>query len=140
MTWGIIIVLVIIFALVVSYFNPETRQSNAKLQHLLEERPKRSHEDYRAVFFTQSDVTLEIIEVIRDIFDDQFGLDLRGLESDDDLSAEYSVIWDMDSMADVEIVVALEKTFGIEIANGEAAELRSLRMIAELVAAKINHN
>lgn len=59
------------------------------------------------------------------------------MEPDDDFSTDYSVIWEMDSLADVEIVVAIEKAFGIEIEDGEAASVRNVRMIAELVAAKL---
>ncbi len=137
MTWSIIIVLVIVFVLFVSYYNPEARQNDAKLRHILNDRPKRSDEDYYKAFFPDSSATPEIVAEIRRIFDKELGLDLRGLEPDDDLSTDYSVIWEMDSLADVEIVVAIEKAYGIEIDNGEAASVRNVRMIAERVAAKL---
>jgi acyl carrier protein len=111
--------------------------SAVTVRGLISERPKLSHEEYRAAYFPESAVTSEIIAKVREMFDQQFGLDLRGLGPDDDLSTEYSIIWEMDSMADVEILVGLEKEFGIQITSAEAAQLRSLRMIADLVADKL---
>ena len=40
-------------------------------------------------------------------------------------------------MADVEIVIALEEEFGIDIGDAEAASMKSIRDISEIVTAKI---
>ena len=137
MSVAIIVFSVIAIILVCSYFSPGEQRTRARFQHLLEERPKLSHEDYWQVYFLSSAVTPEMVSKIRNMFDVQFGLDLRGLGPDDDLSKEYSMIWEMDSLADVEILVGVEKEFGIQITSAEAASLKSVRMIAELVAAKL---
>jgi acyl carrier protein len=137
MSVAIIVFSVIVIILVCSYFSPGEQRTRAKFHHLLEERPKRPHEDYWQAYFPGSLVTPEMVSKIRNLFDDQFGMDLRGLGPDDDLSKEYSMIWEMDSLADVEILVGLEKEFGIQITHAEAASLKSVRMIAELVAAKL---
>ncbi len=131
-----VIGLILLF-FIITYYSPTERRNRERLDQLLSDRPKLSHEEYRAVHFPESAVTSEIIAKVREMFDEQFGLDLKGLGPDDDLSTDYSIIWEMDSLADVEILVGLEKEFGIEISSAEAAKLRSLRMIADLVADKL---
>ena len=142
MSTPIIVILVvglILLFFIITYYSPDERRNRERLDQLLSDRPKLSHEEYRAAHFPESAVTSEIIAKVREMFDEQFGLDLRGLGPDDDLSKDYSILWEMDSLADVEILVGLEKEFGIQITNGEAAQLRSLRMIADLVADKLAH-
>lgn len=137
MSAAIIVLSLIAIILVCSYFSPGEHRTRARLQQLLDERQKLSDVDYWQAYFPSSAVTPEIVSKIRNMFDEQFGLDLRGLGPDDDLSKEYSMIWEMDSLADVEILVGLEKEFGVQITSAEAAALKSVRMIAELVAAKL---
>lgn len=137
MSVAIIVFSLIAIVLICSYFSPGEQRIRARVKHLLEDRPKLSHQDYCQEHFPNSAVSAEIVSKVRDLFNEQFGLDLRGLAPDDDLSKEYSVVWDMDSLADVEILVGLEKEFGIQITDAEVATLKNVRMIAELVAEKL---
>ncbi len=117
-------------------FNPD-KKTKAKLNELFLSRPIRTDNDYYEEFFVDSDIPFEVVSKIRAIFSEQFGVDLRALEADDDLSKDYSLIWDLDSLADVEIIMALEADFEIEISDEEAARIRSIRTISEIVALKI---
>ena len=59
------------------------------------------------------------------------------LEADDDLSEDFNVIWNLDSMADVEILIALEKDFDIKITDDEAAAMRTFRAVVDAVWQKV---
>ena len=48
------------------------------------------------------------------------------------------MIWDLDSMADVEIVIALEEQFDIKVTDEEAAAMKTIRKVVEVVWSKIN--
>ena len=114
-------------------FDSDKKTKN-KLNDLLSGRPVRTDEDYHKLFFGETDVPCEVVSKVRSILSEQFGIDLSALEADDDFSEDYSLIWELDSMADVEIVMALEADFDIEISDAEAASIRSIRSIAEIVA------
>ena len=69
---------------------------------------------------------------------DYLGKEMRALEPDDDLSGDYALIWDLDSMADVEIIIALEDQFGVKFSDEEAVQMKTIRDIAEGVVEKLN--
>jgi acyl carrier protein len=119
-------------------FNPD-KKTKSKLAELFSDRPKRTNNDFYSSFFTDSKITPDIVSKIRDIFREQFYVDLDALEADDDFSKDYSLIWELDSLADVEIIIALEQEFDIEFNDGEASQMHSIRSIAEAVADKLNN-
>jgi acyl carrier protein len=59
------------------------------------------------------------------------------LADNDDFSKNLSFFWDFDSMADVEIVCALEEKFGIKISDEEAEKAHTISEIVNLVYSKI---
>lgn len=113
------------------------KKTKKKLNDQLSSRPVRSDEDYHNQFFGETDVPCEVVSRVRAIFSEQFGIDLSALEADDDFSKDYSLIWELDSMADVEIIMALEMDFEIDISDAEAGSMRSIRSISEIVASKL---
>ena len=135
-TWIIVSLVIIVVWGIGSFFDSD-RKMKAELKDLLSKSPSRSPQDYYERFFADSGVPQKVVSKIREIFNEQTGIDLKALEPDDDLSGDYSLIWALDSMADVEIVIALEEEFGIEISDGEAVAMKSLRSIAETVASKL---
>jgi len=70
---------------------------------------------------------------VRRILEEHLDADLSKLSATDDFSTNLAFFWRYDSMADVEIVLALEKEFGIEITDEEAAAARTIRAIVNLV-------
>lgn len=77
---------------------------------------------------------------MREVFSEELKMNLNGLLADDDLSKDYSVLWDIDSMANVNIIVALEEHYSIDITDAEAEVMRSLRDVIRTVTSKILKN
>nr|BAM62596.1 acyl carrier protein [uncultured microorganism] len=133
-TW-IIVCLVIIILFAWGYLS--NKNTKRKFDELFFGRPERSDGEYYENFYDGADIPADVVTKVRQIFSEQIGIDLSALEPDDDLSGDYSLIWEMDSMADVEIIIAIETEFDIKITDAEAAEMRSLHTIFEVVSAKL---
>lgn len=86
--------------------------------------------------FQSEGIPLPVVTGVRRVLEECLDADLSGLAATDDFSKNLSFFWRYDSMADVEIVLALEKEFGIEIADEEATAARTVRDIVELVWSK----
>ena len=119
------------------FTNPD-KEVKRRLGELFADRPERDEDQYHTDFFADTDIPQYVVTTIRAIFSEQIGVDLSLLEPDDDLSKDYSLIWDLDSMADVEIILALEEEFDIKITDGEASGMRSIRSIASVVTSKLH--
>ena len=135
-SWVIITILVFIGLICVIVSDPD-KKTRGRLNDLLSSKQQRDDQDYYDEFYQGSEVSEHVVSKIRHIFCEQTGMELKPLEPDDDLSGDYSLIWAMDSMADVEIVIALEEEFDIDISDAEAASMKSIRDISEIVTAKI---
>lgn len=74
------------------------------------------------------------------ILEEQLSADLSRLRDTDDLSKNLAFFWDFDSLADVEIVCALEERFGIKISDEEAERTKTVADIVHLVQTKLTNN
>ncbi|MEM7097586.1 MAG: phosphopantetheine-binding protein [Pseudomonadota bacterium] len=72
-------------------------------------------------------------EGVRFVLEEQLGFDLSALRSSDDFRSNLKFFFDLDSMASVEIVYALEERFSISIADEEAEHASSIEDIVLLV-------
>ena len=113
------------------------KKDKLKLAELFSNRAVRSDEDYDRTFFKNSSIDKDVVTQVRRIFIEQLGENYDLLEPDDDWTADYLVIWNLDSFGYVELMMALEEEFEIKISDAEAAEMRSLRDITEMVSAKL---
>ena len=59
------------------------------------------------------------------------------LKDTDDFSKELSFFWEMDSMADVEAVVAFEEEFRIKISDEESQNMKTFRDMVMTIDRKI---
>jgi acyl carrier protein len=59
------------------------------------------------------------------------------LSAEDDFSKNLNFFWQYDSMADVEIVVRLEKEFDIKITDVEAERTKTVEDLVNLVWLKL---
>lgn len=59
------------------------------------------------------------------------------LHAEDDFAANLGFFWDFDSMASVEIIVAIERHFQITISDMEAEQMRTISALVQLVSAKV---
>ncbi len=113
------------------------KKDKLKLAELFSNRAVRSDEDYDRTFFKNSSIDKDVVTQVRRVFIEQLGENYDLLEPDDDWTADYLVIWNLDSFGYVELMMALEEEFEIKISDAEAAEMRSLRDITEMVSAKL---
>jgi acyl carrier protein len=89
------------------------------------------------VYFQQYGVAPDTVARVRRILSQILQADLSRIRDTDDFSKELAFFWSLDSLADVEIVQALEKEFGIGIADAEAEAMKTLRDIVVGVHKKI---
>lgn len=94
-------------------------------------------EEFYERYFSNRGIPPEIAVGIRKVLEEQLGADMSCLQAEDDFSKNLSFFWDFDSMADVEIVVALEKHFGIKISDAEAEKAHTVSQLVHLVAEKV---
>mgnify|MGYP000082493998 CR=1 FL=1 len=119
-TW-LIISLLVFGVIVLCLLVDSDKKTKRQLDDLFANRNRSDDNEYYDIFFSDSGIPKNVVSRIRSLFSEHIGVDLSLLEADDDFSTDYSLIWDLDSMADVEIVISLEKEFGIEISDGEAS-------------------
>lgn len=88
-------------------------------------------------YFQEHGVAADTVAKVRRIFSEILEADLSRIRDTDDFSKELAFFWGLDSLADVEIVQALEKEFHVIITDAEAAEMKTLRDIVLGVHEKI---
>jgi acyl carrier protein len=59
------------------------------------------------------------------------------LRSEDDFSRNLGFFWDFDSMAGVEIILALEERFQIKITDAEAEKTHTVSELVQLISGKV---
>ena len=88
-------------------------------------------------YFQALGVRPDIPEKVRRILEENVDADLSMLKDTDDFSKELSFFWEMDSMADVEAVIAFEKEFGIKISDGESQSMKTFHDMVMTIDRKI---
>ena len=115
----------------------ERQQKQQKLEQVLTGRESLDASQLWARYFRQDDIAPDTVAKIRQIFSEILGVDLSRIRDTDDFSKELAFFWDFDSMADVELIQALEQQFGITITDAEAEAMKTLKDIVLTVHAKI---
>jgi acyl carrier protein len=113
------------------------RSEKRKLEQIFAGRQPLPPKDYFARYFAESGAPEYIVVGVREVLEEQLGADLSRLSAEDDFSGNLKLFLDLDSMADVEIICALEKRFGIELTDQEAEAMRSIRDIVCTVQRKV---
>jgi|ERR1035437_2574813 acyl carrier protein len=90
-------------------------------------------------YFRQYDVAPATVARIRQTFSEILGVGFSRIRDTDDFSKELAFFWDFDSLADVELIEALEKQFGIAITDAEAEAMKTLRDIVLTVHGKLSN-
>jgi acyl carrier protein len=100
-------------------------------------RPSYSHEQFWYQFFNETEVPPRVAKGVREVLEEVLCVNLSRFTDQDDFSNNLRFFFYFDSMADVEIVIELEKTFGIEIEDQEASETSTINEIVILVWRKL---
>ncbi len=118
----------------------EAAEKKKKIEEAFEDRPQQSPTDFYAAYFKAAGVPEEVVLGVRKVLEEQLDANLSRMVDSDDFSKNLSFFWDFDSMADVEVVCALEQEFKINITDEEAGNSQTVREIVELVWRKIKEN
>ena len=111
----------------------ETRAKQRQVRETFAGRKPQTDRQFFERHFEADGIPLSVVSGVRRILEEHLDADLSKLSATDDFSTNLAFFWRYDSMADVEIVLALEKEFGIEITDEEAAAARTIRAIVNLV-------
>lgn len=111
----------------------EARARQRRVREAFAGREPLTAQEFFERYFRAEGIPFSVVSGVRRILEEHLGADLSRLAASDDFSKNLGFFWRYDSMADVEIVLALEKEFGIEIADEEAAAARTVRDIVDMV-------
>ena len=88
-------------------------------------------------YYRDKGIEIQIIKGIREVLEKVLDADMSRIQPGDDFTKNLKYYFDSDSMADVEIVVGIEKTFEIKIADEEAQRTKTIDDLIMLVKEKI---
>jgi len=132
-----VIALVIFLSLAIYFFYIDRREQK-KIEGIFSGRESLSNKEFYDKYFSSNHVPEHIVYGVKRILEEQLDTDLSKLQAEDSFSTNLSTFFALDSMADVEIVIALEEEFNIKILDKEAEETHSIRDIVNLVQRKTN--
>jgi acyl carrier protein len=111
-------------------------KGEAELNSYFGRRPKLDNEAFFDNYFGGTDVNKEIAIGVRELFITSLPFDMRRLAPDDNFKGELSFVWRYDSLADVELLCAIEKRFDVKISTEEARDAATMGDIIRLVQSK----
>jgi acyl carrier protein len=129
-------VIVVIAVLVVTWSRYESLQRSKRIDAAFTGRESLAPEEFYDRYFKAKGIPRNIVEGVKTVLETQLSADLSRLSDVDDFSKNLNFFWEFDSMADVEIVCALEEHFGIKISDSEAQSACTVDDIISLVAVK----
>ena len=99
---------------VVAFMRYEGWRKNRKIEAAFSGRSSLPPAEFYERFFRAQGVPEEIVVGVRKVLEEQLGEDLSRLVASDDFTQNIGFFFEFDSMADVEIICALEKEFSIK--------------------------
>lgn len=112
----------------------EERARRKRLDRLFEGREALSAEEFGKRYFAGTEA--EIAARVRKVIQDQMAADGSRLLPDDHLTDDLEVGYPTDSMDWLELVMALESEFEIEIEGEDAAMFRNIRDVVHYLCAR----
>jgi acyl carrier protein len=109
-----------------------------RLEAVFGGRPSLTPDEFYTEYFERQGYPKDLVVKVKEAFDRVIEFDLSRLASDDDFSKELRFIWDSDSLADVEILEALEREFGIELTMDESQQMSTISDVIRIISAKIS--
>ena len=90
-------------------------------------------------YFKGTGISKKVVDGVKQVLEEQLSADLSRLSAEDDFSKNLNFFWKLDSLADVEIIIALEEEFNIKIEDFEAEQTFTVRDIVNLVSGKLGN-
>ena len=116
---------------------PDSENKQTELERVFGGREPLNDSQLWENYFRGKGVALDTVIRVRRILTEILDADLLRIRDTDDFSKELAFFWDFDSLADVEIVQALEKEFHITIHDQDAEAMKTLHDIVLGVHAKL---
>ncbi|MBV1776505.1 hypothetical protein KSF73_12380 [Burkholderiaceae bacterium DAT-1] len=126
-----------VVAFIVWLARRESRAKALKVQEAFAGRESLTPEAFFDRYFLGLGVAPEIVSGIRKILEEQLAADMSRLQAEDDFSKNLSFFWHFDSLANVEIVLAIEDHFQIKIEDAEAERTHTVSELVQLVSRKV---
>ena len=110
------------------------RARKRKLTDTFAGREPLTPEQFYQRYYADSDVPPEVVLAIHRILEQELETALPYLQPQDSFAGNLRFLFEFDSMADVALVLAIEKHFQIQIDNQEAEATRTVAELIQLVA------
>lgn len=118
------------------YLDWSTRDDQS-LDRIFAGRSLLSDDEFYQRYFPDGSVSKEVALGIRASFIEHVPLDMRRLAPDDNFGRELQFVWLHDSLADVELILDVEKKFDVSISEQEGRETLTMGALMRLVDCKV---
>lgn len=115
----------------------DERRARKRVEAAFAGREALTDEQFFEKYFRAKGVRNDVASEVRRILAEQLGQDLSRLQSGDDFTKNLKFLFEFDSLADVEIVLAIEESFGIKVTDEEAQAMRTVEDIVLAVHNKL---
>ena len=133
-----ILVILLVFCLIVFLgFRSSEAKRNKKIEEIFAGRARLTDEEFYKQYYGESNISEDIVLRVTTILGDHLDADHSRLDKDDSFLTNLAFFFDDDDMVDVEIIIALEHVFSIEISDEEAINMHSVDDIIQFVVRKI---
>jgi acyl carrier protein len=133
----IVLEIIVAVAFIVAFKWFESSNKRKKIESAFSGREQLTCYLFYNRFFKKENIPFHVVEGVWNILSDHLGTEVLRLIDEDDFSKNLKFFWDFESMADVEIICALERKFGINISDFEAENTHTIRDIVMLVFNKL---
>jgi acyl carrier protein len=107
------------------------------VQRTFAERAPLTASEFHQRYFARQGIEAETSAAVREVLQLKIGMDMSRLSGDDDFAGNLAFLLDAYDMLDVDIIVAIERRFGIDVSDEEAARTRTVQDLVMLVHAKL---
>jgi hypothetical protein len=96
-----------------------------------------TEEQFYERYFSVEGIPKFIVLGVKRIFERELKVDFSRLQPEDDFSSNLNYFWKEDEWADVDILEAFEKEFGIKLTQTDASRMTTFRSFVEVVWEKV---
>ncbi len=125
------------FALIRRWYVELVTRDERRLDQIFHGRAVLSDEEFFARHFSHTGIAKDIAIGVRRAFIKHVPLNMRRLEPGDNFGQELQFVWSHDSLADVELICDVERTFGVSITESEGRETLTMGALITLVDRKV---
>ncbi len=132
-----IILVIVVVILCMVWSRAENKQRHKQIEKSFSGRESLTLEQFYSLYFKDKGIPFSTVAGVIKTLEEQLDANLSRVRPDDDFSKNLQFFWAYDDMADVAVVVALEKYFGIVISDNEAESAHTVEDIINLIQVKV---